>query len=516
MVGTSNPGSSLVVTGSELPVDLTTPSPTSVGPIPASVFYDYVDQKANILSNDILGISNKTLSPSDIINIVLSNIPTTPTVVVKPTNAVSSSDLRDIISRLGMTPQDAGATDDNTDQMPYFNAAIERLAAANGGTLIVPPSKSAANRWRMESPLINLKQKVSVIGAAPRVEINDPRASGDAFIWGDASHPVYYSNLANFQHINNIRKSSGRSMNLRNCTSCVISEMAFENAVDGINAQQLNTVFFNRGHINFPYQTSNTGFFFHDDPNPNTGTRSDIILLEEWTVQGFNAGSYGLTLDGSVYGLQTRGFYALGCNRGLQLLNSAGRTDYNVPSFCTFDKFEVDRALNIGVYIDGAFHIVFRRPEISNTSGAMDSPYPQGKQDTHAFVVTNGTNGGSVPDTIIIKDGKIHNAQRSALVVRGKRVMVSGVYFEDVSKITIDTPATREPVVHVLSGATDYQITDCSMNGSGRASYPVVVESGATRGIIKDNIFSNTINPDVVNLATGTHIIKDNILSNQT
>ena len=388
-----------------------------------------------------------------------------------------------IVNRTGLAPQMLGAQASDTNHSPMINAAIDRLITAGGGTLWLPP---ISGDWKIGTAISCHKtgytgSYLKVRGLGDKARLKWLNTTGDMIQIGNGTNPVYYVTLENlYLYAGGGARTSGIDIKAIKANVININDVVTDGSYAGFYGEDLNSVYHKLVHYNMPNQTTGAGVTVRS--NPAGSGRTDIVKFDEVTVQAYNAGSYGLIVDGRVAGVHTDGFYALGCNRGLQLTSSA-TTLADVPNFCDFRKFEVDRALNIGVVIEKAYRTEFSRCDISNTSGAMDVPYPQGSNDDCAMFLGTGA-----WDTKVI-GGRIGNCRTQAVNLQGRNTKFVGTTFNDMSKIGTAGAAA----VYIAATANGFNFRDCTVEGFSRASYAFQVEAAAKNGSIRDTLYKDVV-----------------------
>ncbi len=302
----------------------------------------------------------------------------------KPGDMANARTMADIMAFTGLTPFNVGAEATNSDHAPKLNTLYDRIITGGGGIAWLPPMPGdykAGSSMPLHKTGVT-GSYLSVRGTGDKARIKWLPSTGDAFVIGNGSTPVYYVSIENIYLYAAVARTSGIDFKLRKANIINLKNIVTDGSYAGFHGEDLNSVYGTLLHFNMPNQTSGAGVTVYS--NPAGSGRTDIVKFDEVTVQAYNAGSYGLVVDGRVAGVHTDGFYALGVNRGLQIV-SAGTGLANIPNFCDFRKFEVDRATNIAVVIEKGYRTEFSRCDISNTSGAMDVPYPQGSNDDCAM-----------------------------------------------------------------------------------------------------------------------------------
>ena len=409
--------------------------------------------------------------------------------------------LSDIIQRTGRTPIMDGADSTDASHDAAINTSIDKVITGGGGIVWLPCMAPGVD-WKLGGG-INLHKtgvvssRLKLQGVGHQARLTWLPNTGDVILIGDGTNPVYYVYLRDIYLYKGTQRASGNDLYLRNANIVEVSNFISDGSISGIRGEHLNSCYFDRCHINMPYQTSGAGIRIVS--NPATSGRTDIVVFNEVTIQAYNAGSDGMIVSGRVAGLHTNGAYMLGVKRGLQVISSsASLADW--PQFCVFTKFEVDRAKEIAVALDRAYRTEFYRGEISNTSGAMDVPYPQGGNDTCAMYL-----GPEVTDTKFI-GGRVGNCQRQAIEDYSKRAKFLGTTINDMSKASVGT----YPAVLIGATARGFTYRACDIDGFSRAGYAFNVDAAAKNGDIRGNIYRSVVTS--FNIGTGTNVaISDNI-----
>jgi len=389
-----------------------------------------------------------------------------------------------IINRTGLTPQMCGALSTDANHSPVINTAIDRLISAGAGTLWLPPM---AGDWKIGSTINCHKagytgSYLKIKGAGDKAKLKWLNSTGDMIAIGDGINPVYYVDLEDlYLYAGGAARTSGIDILLRKANVCNLRNIITDGSYAGIQGVDLNSVYGSLIQINMPNQTSGRGVYVFSDP-AGSG-RTDIVKFDELTVQAHNAGSYGMVVEGRVAGVHTDGAYFLGCRRGLEL-TSTGTSIADIPNFCDFRKLEVDRALDIGVVIERAYRTEFSRCDISNTSGAMDVPYPQGSADDCAFYI----GPTYVEDTKII-GGRIGNCRSQAIQVHGKNTKCIGTSFTDMAK----NSGGSFQGVYLGPNADGFNFSQCTVEGFGRATHAFGIDPAAKNGVIRDTLYKGMV-----------------------
>lgn len=407
------------------------------------------------------------------------------------------STLADIIQLTGRTPIMDGAAATDASHHAAINTCIDKVISGGGGIVWLPTLPGDVD-YKVGST-INLHKtgvvtsRVKLQGVSEKARIRRLNATGDIFSVGDGTTPVYYVELRNLLLVASIARTSGIDFKLVKANKCVFEDIISDGSFAGIQGEDLNSVHFRRIDINMPNQTDGYGAIVRSDPSGSG--RTDIVKFTEVTVQSYNAGSYGLLVEGRVHGLHTDGFYALGTKRGLQLVSSAASTAWaDIPSFCDFRKFETDRALDYSATLEKGYRCEFSRAELSNTSGAMDTPYPQGGNDESCLYI-----GAGMTDLKFI-GGRVGNCKQQAVQDYGLGTQFIGTTFSDMSKAGSGAAAA----VYLGASARGFNYQACRVEGYSRASYAFQMESGAKNGNIRDTIYKDVVSG--FNSGTGTNV----------
>jgi len=411
------------------------------------------------------------------------------------TGAVSPSDLPDLIARHGLTPYDCGAVGAGAEESGCFNAMIDRLISNGGGTAIIPPAQSGHD-WRVGLPIVMHKSGhagsyLNFYGLGDKVRIARPGTTGDAFQIGDGTNPIYYVQIANVYLYSPDVRVSGIDFRLIKANKVKLSNIVTDGTYYGLYGEDLNTVYGERIDFNMPNQTNGAGLKVFSDPGGSG--RTDIVKFDELTVQAYNAGSTGMIIEGRVAGFHADGAYMLGVERGLQLVSESDALA-DIPQFCDFNKLEVDRATDCSLALDKGYRTEFRRCDLSNTSGAMDVPYPQGSEDG----TTAQINEGAI-DTKITA-GRIGNSQEAALAFAGDGLRVVGTTFNDASKAGVGD----FPLIYIGATAKNFAFQSALCEGYDRTSHAFSIESGANTGWILDTSYKDMVTG--FNNGTGTNV----------
>jgi hypothetical protein len=430
------------------------------------------------------------------------------------TGAAYNQDLRDIIGRLGKMPHEEGALDNGSnDDAAAWNKAIDKLGTGGGGDLIVPASIQG-NGWLLGSRVDVLRSGVKIRALGNRILIGDPRtASGDLFQFGDAAHPVYGCGLKGFfiQQRTGSQRNGGIFLRAINARECDFEDLCFDHAYQCIEVQDFNSLRFRRLNLILPHQVAGKGFRAYS--NQSSG-RSDQLTIDDMVVQAHNAGSDGLEIDGFIHTGQFRNVYLLGCNRNLKVVNSDGvNNSTSVPSFLTFWNLQTDRSLDHSVFITAGYNLHFYGCDLANTSGALDTPYPQGNNDGATFYVSGAT---TVPSEIHMHGGRCGNSRLSAVALANCREFTAqGVQFFDSGKSS-DYGTGKVPVM-VWGANTGRNVVDgCRFLGANRSSYVLTVDAASGQNVfMNNNLYERTgmVNPsDPIADNTGTLIRTGNNL----
>lgn len=385
--------------------------------------------------------------------------------------------LEAIINRTGLTPQMVGAQVSDTNHSSFINTAIDRLITAGGGTLWLPPM---SGDYKIGTT-INLHKTgvtasyLQVKGVGQKARLRWLNTTGDMFIIGDGTNPVYYVTLENlYLYQTGTPRTSGIDIKARKANFLWMKDIVTDGTYAGFEGEDLNSVYGNMVHFNMPNATTGVGVRVFS--NPAGSGRTDIVKWDELTIQAFNAGSRGIQVEGRVAGFHTDGAYMLGTQRGLHLFSSSSALA-DIPQFCDFNKFETDRALDISVVIDKAYRTEFRRCEISNTSGAPG----QGNADSQAMFL----GAGSI-DTKIL-GGRIGNCRTHALEIQGKNTKVIGTSLTDMSKAGIGAASG----IFIASTANGVNLSDLTVEGYSRAQYAVNFDAAAKNGKVRDTLYKD-------------------------
>ncbi|AOO81668.1 hypothetical protein [Bosea vaviloviae] len=405
--------------------------------------------------------------------------------------------LSDIIQRTGSTPLFEGAAAADANHASAINSCIDRVITNGGGIAWLPPIAPGVD-WKIGGPIYGHKtgvtgSRVKIQGVGQQARLKVTAAGGDVFVVGDGTNPVYYVYLRDLYIYRDSQPSGQRDVVFTHANICEVHNFISDGSVEGVRVEHGNSIYFNRCHINMPYAV--TGIGARVVSSPATAYRTDIVVFDEFTVQANCAGSHGLVISGRVAGVHTNGFYALGVKRGLQMISTSTALA-DLPSFCAFYKFEVDRATEAAAVLDRGFRTEFHRCDISNTSGAVG----QGGADTAAVFV-----GENMLDTKFI-GGRITNCQRQAVDESGKRTQYIGTTFSDMSK----AGAGSYSAVLLNPTARGFKFIGCDFDCSSRAAYALSINAAAKNGIIKDNTYRDVVT--AFNTGTGTNVtMADNV-----
>jgi hypothetical protein len=381
-----------------------------------------------------------------------------------------------IIARTGLTPAMLGALSTDTSHDVCWNNCIDRLITAGGGTLWLPP---IANDWKLGGQ-VNLHKTgytdsyLTVQGVGDKARVKWLGTTGEMFVGGDGTNPVYNITLKNLQCYTAGTRTAGIDFLFRKANIIRMEDCISDGSFNGFYGIDLNTVYVKHVQINMPNLTNGCGFTIYSDPSGSG--RTDIAKFEEITVYARNAGSNGMIVNGRVFGVHVHGGYMLGVRRGLQLI-STGTIAGDVPGFCDFRKFETDRALEVSVVLDKAFRTEFSRCDLSNTSEAADSPYPQGGNDTVAMLIGTGA-----IDTKFI-GGRIGNCQLHGIEDRGRGTTFIGTSVTDVAK----DGGVSSPAIYLGAEAEGFLYQGCMIDGFSRAAYAIQMEAATSNGLIVNN-----------------------------
>jgi len=399
-------------------------------------------------------------------------------------DATDEYTLGQIINRIGLTPQMMpGFTVGALNHSPYINAAIDRVITGGGGAVLLPP---LSGDWKIGAALALHKSGystsyVNLRGVGDKARLRWLNTTGDMILIGDGNNPVYYVTLENlYLYAGGGARTSGIDIKAVKANIVHIRNIITDGSYAGFYGEDLNSVYHQMVQYIMPNQTHGAGVTIYS--NPSGSGRTDIVKFDEVTVQAHNAGSDGMIVSGRVAGVHTDGFYALGTRRGLQLV-SASSTFSDIPQFCDFRKFEVDRALDIGVAIEKAYRTEFSRCDISNTSGALDSPYPQGSADHQALFI----NSGAI-DTKII-GGRIGNCRDQAIYDLGRGTTIIGTSVTDMAKNTGGSFAA----IYTGPSANGFYYDGLLVDGYSRAKWVTQIDPAAANGIIRNIRYQNIV-----------------------
>lgn len=416
------------------------------------------------------------------------------TIAATPVTLEDATDpytLGQIIAFTGLTPQMMpGFTAGASNHSPYINEAIERLITGGGGTLWLPP---IVGDWQLGGSIECHKtgtagSYLNVKGVGDKVRLEWLGTTGNAFEVGDGTNDVYYVTLENFLLYSSATRTSGTDFRLRKANSVQLRGIRTDGSFNGFHGTDLNNAILDDCEFNLPIVNAGTAAGITVFSDPAGAGRTDNVMIRNTVVQAINAGSYGLIVNGRVNGLVTEWARLLGCRRSL-VLDSTGTGAGNIPSFCHFDRLETDRALEISVVINKAFVTEFTgRFDISNTSGALDTPYPQGSADTTAFY-----NGPGAFGTKLI-GGRVGNCRSQAMLDYGDNTIVLGTEFTDMAK------NTGASFAGIFVDGDGFSYVAPVINGEARATYAIEFTANAAHGTVDHAKYKGI----VTGYATGT------------
>lgn len=391
---------------------------------------------------------------------------------------LSDNDIADISKRIGLTPFDVGAAEDDIDHAPKWQEAIDRITANGGGAFLVPHIPAG---WNLGDTISayrrgQVTQKLAILGLGRQPIVNSLSTKRNIFEIGDGSNPVSDVIIENLQIVSRRRRVAGIDFSFLRHSNCALRNVKTEGSFSGINNEYANDFEIFRVEVNLPNPTN--GYVIRHFSDPLVG-RSDIIRITELTGQARNMGSDGMIVDGAIYGLDVDGFYALGVKCGLSV--DSGH-DAIHPTLGRFRKFEVDRSTTTAAVIEKAKDFSFMECDFANTSGAAAEPGGTGQGSNDTDVVTLGA---EVCDLSFF-GGRIGNGRKRGLVSSAKRLLIQKVHFHDLSKEGVGL----HPMIYFTQQAGVTEVTSCSFRGEGRETYAIEAASGDVTGWVHRNNYA--------------------------
>jgi hypothetical protein len=386
--------------------------------------------------------------------------------------------LASIINRTGLTPQMLGAKASDADHRSFIQAAYDRLSAAGGGTLWLPP---ISGDWKVGSAIncysASLDQCVAIRGVGSFTRIKYLGTTGNIFAVGSGSADVSKVDISDLYVYSANTRTSGYDFLIRRASQCSFSNIITDGSLAGFSAEYVNALSLSGIKVN-SLLSGGAGFRFFADP---TIGRCDEISLEDVTCQGRNLGINGIIVSGAVNVLRASRIYMLGVNRGLDVDSSSSSI---VPFNLRFTQFEVDRAIGNAVVLTKGKDITFNEPDIANTSGAAAEPpgAAQGSADGAAFIALSGIS------MLRVVNGRIGNTRQQALDLQGTDILVSGNRIHDMSKAGTSVAAA----IYLASTARRVKILNNRIEGETRASYAIQAENAVT-GAVRDNDYTGVV-----------------------
>ena len=372
-----------------------------------------------------------------------------------------------IINRTGLTPQMLGAKAGDASHHVIINMAIERLIAAGGGTLWMPP---VAGGWRLGSTIICHKASqqsshLKIAGVGDKPIVRWLPTTGDMFAIGDGANPVYDVVIENFRFVAEQARTSGRDFVVRNAGFVHIRQFISSGCWDGYVAENVNTCSIDDFQFIYPQATPSAGTGIAIT-HAGSG-RTDNFDIGRGTVQAFCKGASGLTISGATYTVNTQRLGLLGVNRGLQTVASGGFA----PQFIRFNILEVDRATNMAVVLDAGRDIAFTDCDLMNTSGAegVDA-------DVFAVYVAAPVDG------VTFTAGRYGLCRDHAMVLLGKNIRLISPKIIEFGK------AVPGASYGIYCGSTldGLWVNGAVVDGAGIGNRAVAIDGSAKNGRLRD------------------------------
>lgn len=396
--------------------------------------------------------------------------------------------LGDIIGRTGLTPQMMpGFTVEAADHSPFINEAIDRLIGAGGGRLWFP---AISGDWKIGSSINCHKagyqsSHVILSGVGERPLLRWLGSTGDMFNVGDGTNPVYDVTIENFYLTSAVTRTDGKIINARKANLVKFKNLVAQGVWNGFYGEDLNTCLIEDCQFIYPSSGTSSGVGITIYSDPSGATRTDEVVISRSTVQANLTGASGMTLSGRVATIMGDRIGLLGVVRGLQV-NSAVTGLANIPQFITMRTLEVDRASGSSVVIDNAYNIEFSdRCDLINTSGAGGIT-----ADNEAVIVNSGA------EQVRFMGGRVGNCRKAAMAVYGKNVKLIGTTLTDMAK---DIGGSYSGL-YLGPTANGFSVNDCTIEGSGRATYALGVDASAANGNVLNTIYKGV----VTGFSTGT------------
>jgi len=381
-----------------------------------------------------------------------------------------------------ITPQDflaAGAKNHHDAIQKALDAAAERP----GSRVFLPTP--AEGRYTVSEPLLARASGIRIEGASDQTLLVLTGPDQDGIVVDGAATPTGRIGRISIRSLFVVAAPApmkrGASIKIVSASDVVLEDLVLEKCGAGLLLDRTNNVTLRTIAIN---HVGGDRALRWTAP---AGARSDVLTVEDLTVQNGYNGADGFVCDGNVQTLRWHGGAIMGCKIAFWVQTTRSKIDF--PAHFFISNLETDGQLERSVLIDAGQHMVFLGCDLSNTSGAPR----QGSRD-HATVEIRPDRGFSETRDIEFIGGRIGNTQEQAMLINARHVRVTGgAAVGDASKAGVG----KFPVIEIGPEASQIMIIGSDIGGQYgqpvRASRPILIRRGASRVLIIANNFNGAV-----------------------
>jgi hypothetical protein len=290
-------------------------------------------------------------------------------------------------------------------------------------------------------------------------------------------------------------KTGGSAINVYNTFNVRISDSLLNSVVGGVNLSgRNNSVNLRDVLIVLNQNDGQFGIYWHD--RADGGARSDVLTMNNVTVEGSWSNASGLLWDGMCNTLVGESVRILHSKYGMRIINSAQSTQY-YPSFLSVFALELEGFKTRALSIEAGNNFKIVGSDINNLRGGIAvAGHSTTETDDYAIAILPDT-GYSYTRAVVITGTRIGDNRLSGVYSNALDVQLSNDIFYSTSAAGVNAA----PVIHIGASSRDTILDniECEeFGGLAQASYCLQVDAGA-QGFLASGIDAHYVRTGAVN-----------------
>jgi len=369
------------------------------------------------------------------------------------------------------------------DNTATWQAAINYAASVGGACIWVTPGT-----YKFTGTLNIVNSGVVLRGTSQfGCVLNFNNATADCIVVGFQASTVFGVEIVDLT-INGVAKTAGRIISAKTIGNCIFSGIITNTAFDGIYVEEINNVLIANAVIILSVAGANFGLKWFS--TASAAKTSNVLTLENVTIQCSATGANGIVVDGSCQTLRMNSVGVIHANDGLQILNTQASNSF-FPQFFFCNDLEIDGVLSHAMLVEGGRHLRFVNCDFFNN-------FSGGGSDTNCIhILADGL--ASVTTAMWFTACRISGAQQSGIYCEAKNVDISACYIGDNSLSGLGVyPGIALGNSALPNGAATSITVSAGQNGAifgdiGRQNYGITAVAGVTRVTVDGVDFSNCV-----------------------